>query len=321
MLGRALSALERAVFEPTLLPSGVVTAVALTPPVIAGLAFFKGDALTALGIAVFVGALLHLVALRLKVTITTTPIVASVVAVALAGPAAPVTWLAALALLAAGLDVARQRFVPEARVQAGLVAYSAIFLSGREFVAAYLNPGSLRPLTEPIQLWSAFGGGAAAPIDPVRLYVGNVPGPMLATSLLAVVIAAAWLWYARRLSLAVVVAFALGTAVPAAVLGWNVAYHLEVGPAWFVVALFLADREMLPASRAARPLLGLAAGVVSVALRTRGAGVEAVFLVVAALQLGVAVLEGIDWLRHNRAVVGHGLHVAQGRVMTRRRAA
>jgi hypothetical protein len=63
------------------------------------------------------------------------------------------------------------------RVQAGLVAYSLIFLSGRAMVDSYLRPGSLRPLAEPIRLWAAFGGGAAAPIDPTRLYVGNVPGP------------------------------------------------------------------------------------------------------------------------------------------------
>jgi hypothetical protein len=102
---------------------------------------------------------------------------------------------------------------------------------------------------------------------------------------------------------------------------WNLGYHLDSGPAWFVIALVLADRDLLPASRAARPLLGFAAGVIAVALRTRGVGIEAVFLVVAALQLGVAALHGAAWLIHNRARVGQRLHVAQVRVTTRGRAA
>lgn len=321
MLGRALGALERAVFEPATLPASAVTAIAIGPAVIAGLVFFQSRALVALALALAVGGLLHVLGWRLKLPMTTSPAVAAVIAVALFGPATPPAWLAAAAVIAGGLDLLRQRFLPGMRVEAGLIAYAIAFLISRATITAYLQPGSLRPLAEPIQLWNAFGAGSAAPIDPVRLYVGNVPGPLFATSLLAVVIGAAWFWYAHRLSLVVLVAFAAGVTIPVALQHWNLGFHLDSGPAWFVVALVLADRAALPASRAARPLLGLAAGVIAVALRTRGAGIEATFLVVVALQVAVAAVEGIDWLVQNRRLVGQRLHVAQVRVMTRFRAA
>ena len=96
------------------------------------------------------------------------------------------------------------------------------------------------------------------------------------------------------------IAFALGAALPITILRWNPAFQLESGPAWFAVLLLLADRRFLPNSNAARPLLGLAAGVTGVAPRVNGFGVEAVFLAVAGLQLSVALLEGAEWLRRNR---------------------
>jgi hypothetical protein len=321
VLGRALGALDRAVFEPTTLFPSVVTALAFAPPVIAGLVFFQVPALTGLGLALAMGAFLHVLAWRLKQPLKTTPVLASVLAVGLLGAGAPPAWMAGAALLGGGLDLLRQRFTPSMRVQAGLVAYAAIFLAGRGLVDSYLRPGSLAPLAEPIRLWAAFGGGGAAPIDPTRLYVGNVPGPLFATSLMAVVIGAAWFWYAGRLSPSVPIAFAAGAAIPAVLMHWNAGYHLDSGPAWFVVALVLADRDLLPASRAARPLLGFAAGVIGFALRTRGAGIEAVFVAVVALQLGVAAVQAVDWLVRNPAKVSRRLHVAQVRVTTRGRAA
>ena len=321
MLGRALAALERAVFEPATLPASAVTAIAVAPPIVAGLVFFQTRAAVALVLALAIGTFLHLLAWRLKQPLTASPVLASVVGVALVGAATAPAWIAAVALLAGGLDLLRQRYLPGMRVQAGLVAYGAVYLSGRSIVDGYLRPGSLQPLAEPIRLWAQFGGGAAAPIDPIRLYVGNVPGPLLATSLMAVNVGAAWFWYARRLSLAVPIAFAAGAAVPVALMHWNLGYHLDSGPAWFVVALVLADRDLLPASRAARPLIGFAAGVVALALRTRGTGIEATFLVVVGLQVAVAAVQGLDWLLQNRRTVGARLHVAQVRVTTRGRAA
>ena len=320
----ALSRAEKAAFEPETLPPGTVLGLAVTPAVVAGLAFFGVRAAVALAIAIAVGLVMRLGAWRLRTGSGLTPVVAAVVAVSLVGPAAPLEWVAVAAVLGGSLELARLRWLPAARVQAGLVAAVAVFGASGGATAAYLNPGRLRPLAEPIRLWLQYSPPGGAPIDPVRLYVGNVAGPMFATSLLAVAIGAAWLWYARRLSLAVVVAFLAGAVLPIAVWRWNPGFQLDSGPAWYVVALVLADRDSLPSSRAARPLLGFAAGVAGVGLRKQGLGIEAMYAAVAGLQLAVVGVEGAEWLvAHRGRIKGRVVALRQGAVrqLTSRRTA
>ena len=300
----ALLRVDRAVFEPASLPDGAVFAIGLVPAVAAGLFFFGTRAAVALAVAAAAGVVFQLGSRVLALGPGVGPAIAPLVAVALLGPAAPIEWIAIAATLAGALELARRRWLPSVRAQAGLLAAVAVFLASRGLTSAYLNPGRLRPLAEPIRLWETLGSPAAAPIDAVRLYVGNVPGPMFATSLLAVLVGAAWLWYARRLSLAVLVAFVAGAALPIAIWHWNAAYQLESGPAWFVVALLLADRANLPTSRAARPLLGLAAGLAGVGLRNEGLGIEAMMLAGAGLQLTVAGVSGLGWLLLHRRRMG-----------------
>jgi len=134
-----------------------------------------------------------------------------------------------------------------------------------------------------------------------------VPGPVFATSLMAVAIGIAWLWYARRLSLAVVAGFGLGAVAVSAVMPWNVGYQLDSGPAWFVLGLLLADRRALPTSLGARPLIGLVAGVVALAVRARGVGIEGTILTAAGIQLAIALVEGAAWVSVNRRRVWTGL--------------
>lgn len=310
-----LSRVEKAVFEPETLPDGAVLALALVPSVLAGLAFFDLRAAEALAIALVAGGVLQVGAWRLRLGLTITPTVAAVVSVALLGPAAPRPWVAVAAALGGSLELARLRWLRDTRLQTGLLAAALVFLASRGLTAAYLNPGRLKPLAEPIRLWTTYAQPGAAPIDPVRLYVGNVPGPMFATSLVAVIIGAAWLWYARRLSLAVVLGFLAGAAIPITLWHWNPGYQLDSGPSWFVVALLLADREGLPRSRAPRPLLGLAAGVVGVGLRNEGLGIEAMLLAGAGLQLAMVAVEGAEWLVVHRAgIIGAASALRRGAV-------
>ena len=300
-----MEALEKAAFKPTELPPAAAIAIAIAPSVVMGLVFFKVAALIMLALAVGAGSLAHLGARLAKLPLGTSPILPAVVGVAVVGPATPLQWVLLVAVGGAVLELARARWLPQARIQTGLVAFAAIFLATGGVTAAYLNPNGLKPLVEPIRFWQQYGGSSA--FDPIRLYVGNVPGPVFTTSLMAVLVGAAWLWYAGRLSPGVAVTFAIGALLPVALLRWNLAFQLESGPSWFAVLLVLADRRYLPPSGASRPLLGLAAGVGGVALRSKGYGVEAIFLVVAALQvavaglqLSVALLEGAEWLRRNR---------------------
>jgi len=80
---------------------------------------------------------------------------------------------------------ARGRYTPAIRAQTGLFAFAFVAL----ITQARLTPTSTitgRTFADPISVWYHFFSPSSAPIDPVRLYVGNVPGPVFATSLLAV---------------------------------------------------------------------------------------------------------------------------------------
>ena len=230
------------------------------------------------------------------------PLIAAIIGVALIGPGAPLVTTASVAIAAVILELLRARLVPSVRAQAGLIAFALVTvitmsrLSGGaiHFVTsatgAYLNPSTMKPFADPVGIWLAYFGGPAAPIDPIRLYVGNVAGPVFATSLLAIAISLVWLWYARRLSLVVVIGVLVGALIPISVYHWDALFQLDSGPLWFVGALLLADRRSLPDSWAVRPLMGLAAGLISVSLRSRGFGLEATLLTVAALQATFAVI-------------------------------
>ena len=299
MLRKILGQLERGAFRPETLPPDVATAIAIAPSVLAGLLLFHLVAIEMLGLAIGVGAAAHLASRSSGRPLQVSPVIPAVIGVGLVGPAAPVPWIVGVAILAAALELARARVVPAARLHTGLLAFAALYLASAGAFAGYLNPGALKPLAEPIRLWQQLGG--AWVFDPVRLYVGNVPGPVFATSLMAVAVGAAWLWYARRLSLVVVASFLAGALAVIVVEGWNPGFQLDSGPTWFAVAFLLADRRLLPGYAPARPLAGLAAGAGALFLRGPGGGVEGVFLAVAGVQVALALSAGIAWLAVNRS--------------------
>ena len=294
-----LGAMRRLAVAPETAPPAVIAGIALAGPVAAGIVFFRTAALEMLAIALVAGGADHLVARLLKQPVQVTPILPAVVGVAMVGTGASLVWSAAVAVLAVVLDLGRTRLTPTARVQVGLVAYAIVLLVSRGAPAAYVSPGSGAAMAEPIRLWLDYYGGGQAPIDSVRLYVGNVAGPVFATSVLAVAIGAAWLWYSGRLSILVVLTFLAGTLVPITVYHWSAAFQLDSGPLWFAAALVLADRRTLPTSTVGRPLLGLAAGLVAMGARARGFAVEAGPITVAAAQLLADGVRGARWLIDN----------------------
>jgi len=298
--------LHRFGVQPESGPPSLVAGLALTPPVIAGVAFFRLTALEMLGIALAAGLAAHLVARLLGQPLDGSPLLPALVGVALVGSGATLPWAASVAALAAVLELGRARVVPAARLQVGTVAYALVLLLGHGAPAAYVSPGGASG-PEPIRLWQQFFGGGEAPIDPVRLYAGDVAGPIFATSMLAVAVGAAWLWYSRRLSLLTVLTFLAGAMVPIVLERWSIGYHLESGPLWFAAALVLADRRTLPASKVGRPLLGLAAGVVALGARTRGFAIESALVTVAGMQVLTCVVQGLGWVRRHREETRAGL--------------
>ena len=313
-VGRAL---DKAAFSPDTLPDDLVIGLALTPTVIAGLIFFKLAALEMLVVALIVGIVAQLVCRYLFRNFIpkpeASPLIAAIFGIALVGPGASLVISVEIALLAVVLEVLRARYTPAVHAQPGLIAYACIALATRGAPFAYINPANGKPFADPIAIWSNFFGPGAAPIDPIRLYVGNVPGPVFATSLMAIVIGVAWLAYAKRLSPVVTLGFLLGAIVPAAIYHWDFLFQLDSGPLWFVGALILSDRRLLPGSWASRPILGFAAGIISLGLRNRGYGIEAAFFTVAALQAFIALVVVLVW-----TVTGATRRRERGRLLRKR---
>ena len=211
MLARAAAALDRAAFKPASLPNDLIIGIALAPPVIAGLIIFKVPALEMLAVALALGAAGQIGAFvlwRKHIPRTqASPLIAAIVGVALVGAGSALAASVEIAALAVILELLRARYIPAIRAQAGLLAFAAIALITRGAPNAYINPANGKSFGDPISVWYHFFSAASAPIDPIRLYVGNVPGPVFATSLLAVAIGAAWFAYARRVSLVVLITF------------------------------------------------------------------------------------------------------------------
>lgn len=307
MLARAAAWLDRAAFNPASLPDDVVTGIALFPAVAAGLIIFKLPALEMLAIALGFGLGAQLLARLLwRKDIPrpqASPLIAAVIGIALVGAGASLLTSIEIAVLAVTLELLRARYIPAIRAQSGLLAFAAVAVVAKSAhlgPLAYINPATgkscpgLVTCPDPIATW--YQNQALSPAyDPITLWVGNVPGPVFATSLMAVVVGIAWLAYARRLSLVVAGCFLLGAVVTIALFHWDAMTHLDSGPTWFVAGLLLSDRRLLPGSWAIRPVLGFGAGLLSLALRVRGFGIEAAFLTVAGVQAVMAVVVVALW--------------------------
>jgi len=299
VLARLGAWLDRAAFKPASLPDDLVTGIALLPTVVAGLIIFRLPAAEMLGIAAVAGTVGLIIAHWLWrhqfPHPGASPLIAAVFSVALVGAGASLVLAAEIAVLAVTLEVLRARYIPAIRAQAGLLAYAAIALLTRGGPSVYFNPANGATFGDPIAIWFRFFSPTSAPIDPIRLYVGNVPGPVFATSLLAVAVGVAWLAYARRVSLAVLVTFGAGAGLAIYTFHWDALFQLDSGPTWFVAGLLLADRRLLPESWSVRPLLGFAAGLFAVGLRRNGYGIEAAFFTVATIQAAMAIVVIVYW--------------------------
>ncbi|MDQ6880058.1 MAG: RnfABCDGE type electron transport complex subunit D [Candidatus Dormibacteraeota bacterium] len=298
MLARPAAWLDRAAFNPASLPDDLITGIALAPTVAAGLVIFKFPAVEMLGIAVASGIAGQLASRWIWRREVPRPqpsaVIAAIVGVALVGTGAALLTSIEIAAAAVILEVLRARFIPAIRAQVGLLAFAVIALITRGAPLAYVNPASGRLFPDPIALWYV-QPSLPSSYDPVTLYVGNVAGPVFATSMLAVCIGIAWLAYARRLSFVVAVGFLAGAVVAIAAYHWDYVTHLDSGPTWFVGGLLLADRRNLPGSWAIRPVMGLSGGLLATGLRVRGYGIEAAFLTVAGVQAVMAVFVVLLW--------------------------
>jgi hypothetical protein len=104
-------------------------------------------------------------------------------------------------------------------IHPALIVFGILYLIELPLHIGYVAVDA-RHLDDPLLLWYRMG----TVIDPVKLYVGNAPGPIGTASGAAVLLGVTYLWYTRKISLGVVVGFLCGVTVAAiaivALPGW-----------------------------------------------------------------------------------------------------
>jgi hypothetical protein len=202
-------------------------------------------------------------------------------------PGLPLWLLAALVLLALVVEGLLRHTLTPLAVSGVLLAWPVAWLWQARTAVPYLSPIDLHRLDEPIQLWRHFG----LAVDPLRLYTGNVAGPLGATSLLAVTVAFLVLAYARRASWYYVLGFFASVAASTALTRQPLTVYLLSGPALFFAGLIGADTRGLPRSRSWHAGGGIAAGAMAAALLWRGLGWQAFAAGVSLAAVGLAALQ------------------------------
>jgi hypothetical protein len=259
---------------PETVPDLVIYGLALLPPLAISLVFFRQLAGAALGLALGIAVVLMLAeALLGRAGIIITPgrrraHPAAITALLVAGFAAPRLPLPVIAGAVAA-TILFDRIVgprlPATFPSPALLGIAAVALLQQPLHVSYTNPFDLRPLAEPF----ALAAETHRTIDPIKLYVGNVPGPLAATSMGAVLLGWAYLGYARRVLGRALAAYLVGVAMAALVLRQDVPLQIVSGPALFVTAFVASDRRYLQGPSVFLVALGLVAGILTVALRMR----------------------------------------------------
>jgi hypothetical protein len=200
-------------------------------------------------------------------------------------PAGLVFTLAVAAVLVEG--AIRGLRVPLA-VGGVMIAWPVAWLWHIQSGMGYIGPFVLRSQLEPIALWSKF----QLELDPLRLYTGNVAGPLGATSFGLAMIGFTLLAYVRKASWLFLLAFFVPIAAAMVGAGQSLPVYLISGPALVFAGLVAADTTKLPPAASWRVGAGAAGGLLSALLLLRGggsesygAGILAVLLLVSLFQL------------------------------------
>ena len=260
--------------QPEQLGYDLAYALALLPLVLAGILFFLQDALLLFAIS-FLAGIVCLLALQLgRLTFglpawvghkATHPLVASVLIACFFSPRTPAWIAASMVILFIVLDTFIWPQLRRVMLHPALIVFGILFLIQRQLGVGFVNPFDGHRLDDPLVLWYKL----QIVIDPVKLYVGNGPGPVGATSAAAVLLGVAYLWYARKISLGIVVGFLCGVAAVALAIRSDLGFQLASGPSLFLVGYIAADRRRVLLPEQLRFAFGAAAGVATMVLRWR----------------------------------------------------
>jgi Na+-translocating ferredoxin:NAD+ oxidoreductase subunit D len=266
--------------QPEQLNYDLAYALALLPLVIAGIIFFLQDALLLFAIS-FLAGIVCLLALQLaRLTFglpawigfkATHPLVASMLVACFFPPRTPAWVAATMVILFIVIDTIIWPQLQRVMLHPALIVFGILFLIQRQLGFGYVNPFDGRHLDDPLTLWYKL----QLVIDPVKLYVGNVPGPIGVTSAGAVLVGVTYLWYTRKISLGIVTGFLCGIAALALVIRSDLGFQLASGPSLFLAGYVGADRRRVLIPERLTFAFGLAAGMATMILRWYGEGQQA----------------------------------------------
>ena len=280
-LWRALHSVPQLLLvQPEQLSYDLAWALALLPLVIAGIVFFLQDALLLFAIS-FLAGIVCLLALQLaRLTIglpawvgfkATHPLVASMLIACFFSPRTPAWIAASMVILFIAIDTVLWPQLQRVMLHPALIVFGILFVIQRQLGIGFTNPFDSHRLDDPLLLWYKL----QIVIDPVKLYVGNVSGPIGVTSAGAVLVGVTYLWYTRKISLGVVVGFLCGIAVMATAIRSDLGFQLASGPSLFLAGYVAADRRRVLLPERFTFAFGAAAGVATMILRWYGEGQQA----------------------------------------------
>jgi hypothetical protein len=245
----------------------------------AAVLFFRELALEALGAALG-GGLLVLVALYLgfhqlgiRVVDRVWPGVSRALATALivgcvCPPGLPLPLVAALGSAAVLIEGVQRRLVVPLALGGVLLAWPVAWLWHASAGQPLLAPFQLKPLDEPIMLWTRF----QLAVDPVRLYTGNVAGALGGTSFGLAALAFLVLAYARRSSWIYLLAFYMPPLAALVATRQPLTVYLLSGEAMLLAGVVAAELRKLPRAWQWHVGSGAVAGAISATLLLRGSG-------------------------------------------------
>src|SRR5947208_852913 len=266
--------------QPDQLGYDLAYALALLPLVVAGIVFFLQDSILLFALS-FLAGIVCLLAIQLaRLTFglpawigfkATHPLVASILIACFFSPRTPAWVAATMVIVFIVVDTVLWPQLQRVMLHPALVVFGLLFLIDRQLGVGFINPFDGRHLDDPLLLWYKL----QIVIDPVKLYVGNVPGPIGVTSAGAILLGVTYLWYTRKVSLGLIAGFLLGIAAVALAIRTDLGFQLASGPSLFLAGYVAADRRRVQLDERFTFLFGAAAGVITMILRWYGGGQQA----------------------------------------------
>ena len=310
-LWRALQGVPQLLLvQPEQLSYDLAYALALLPLVVAGIILFFQDALLLFALS-FLAGIVCLLAIQLaRLTFglpawigykATHPLVASILIACFFAPRTPAWVAAAMVILYIVVDTLVWPRLQRVMLHPALIVFGLLFVIDRQLGIGFINPFDGRHLDDPLLLWYKL----QIVIDPVKLYVGNVPGPIGVTSAGAVLIGVTYLWYTRKVSLGLIAGFLVGVAGVALAIRSDLGFQLASGPSLFLAGYVAADRRRVQLDERFAFLFGVAAGIATMILRWYGQGLQSAWegLLLASIVVTL-VLRVQAILRHRTRLAG-----------------